>query len=1175
MPFVPLHVLNNSNGVLVSDNTSTITILDGDTLPNDVTNGYFHVSIEDEILEVTNVTMDSTNKVFTVTRAVQDTLQVIHTPGDIVSLRFTAKHITDLNSAVDSLINIVDIDSGLVDGVDVSQFYNDYTSGGEPSGIDWRDTTENLSTTGSGTFGNGLDITGNIIVTGNVDGVDISTLYSDTTSHINDSSIHIDWTNTTENLLTSGSGTFGSIDTTSNLVDGVNLPNLYSDHTSHINNFNNPHQVTSDQLGLGDVTSDIANLQILVNDVTSDIANLQTNLYDHTSNVPIHIDWTDATHNLDTEGSGKFGNGLDVTGNITVTGNVDGVNVSTLYSDFTSHTGNVLYHINWTDATHSFKTTSSGIFGSGLDITGNITVTGTVDGVNISTFYSDFTSHTGDLNSHIDWTNTTNNLLTTGTGTFSSIDTTSNNVDGVNLPQLYSDFTSHTGNTNIHIDWTNTSFNLNTTGSGKFGNGLDVTGNITITGNVDGVDISTFYSDMTSHTGNILSHINWTDATHAFKTTSSGVFGSTLDVTGAITGLNSITGQSLSINNNASINSSGGINGKSLTISGTLGNAYITSDGSTIIMDRPGNTYLRASNAAGSVVLQAGGSNTKFNVTPSANFSYSNIYIETESSPSLILRETATTTSYMQIYEDNANLGIIRQVTHSSAGSASIWIYPFPLDGTSATSIEFFRGHITTGTRQFIVYKGDVGLTQVFNINCGTSIVTITGSQNISSNLSVGGTLDVTGIGTFATSITCADSFKFSTANFYFKDSAGTNRFWLNASNHVEFDTPVYPSADNLRTLGLSTRRWSATYTVNAYISSACTIGSTLDVTSNITGYGTLSVYNASRVRTSTSPTLNYIEFLSNTASAYFRSVSQKTDRGSLFIDNFYVNNGTAGGSEPIIYFRGGDSTNPVNLLLIEENGRVTTTGDLVSGYATGSQDQYTYLVSANGYEKGLIFNSGYESMWKVINTTTNNFAIQNWDTSAYQNSITIDKNTNNVTIHGDLTIAGSLTNSTGWSYSVPLNTGYAYGATYSGLTTGAQREKFNYYAFTYTTWQEVCFPFVLPNNYVSQNVNVSLYWTGDDSSATGNVDWRIGLKAAADGTTIGETSITLTTSYDTYLGTDPLGYRKQHIHTFSNVSIPNGGSNRQCYLLVRRYGGAAGDTLDATAYLTGISIYF
>ncbi len=69
--------------------------------------------------------------------------------------------------------------------------------------------------------------------------------------------------------------------------------------------------------------------------------------------------------------------GLGVTGDITVSGNVDGVDVSAFKTDYDSKVN------------QNVKTTASPTF-AGQTINGNITVSGNVDGVDVSTFKSDY-----------------------------------------------------------------------------------------------------------------------------------------------------------------------------------------------------------------------------------------------------------------------------------------------------------------------------------------------------------------------------------------------------------------------------------------------------------------------------------------------------------------------------------------------------------------------------------------------------------------------------------------------------------------------------------------------------------------------------------------------------------------------------------------------------------------
>lgn len=73
----------------------TLTVTDGTVFPA----SYFHITIDNEILECSSRTGD----VLTVTRAKQSTTASAHAIGEAVSLNVTAKHISDLNTAVNAL----------------------------------------------------------------------------------------------------------------------------------------------------------------------------------------------------------------------------------------------------------------------------------------------------------------------------------------------------------------------------------------------------------------------------------------------------------------------------------------------------------------------------------------------------------------------------------------------------------------------------------------------------------------------------------------------------------------------------------------------------------------------------------------------------------------------------------------------------------------------------------------------------------------------------------------------------------------------------------------------------------------------------------------------------------------------------------------------------------------
>ena len=96
-----LQVKNNAVSTLaadISDVATSITVASGEGAK--FPSAYpFHISIDDEILSCTNRVVD----VLTVVRAQQSTTGALHSSGASVALNITAKSVSDLNTAVNSL----------------------------------------------------------------------------------------------------------------------------------------------------------------------------------------------------------------------------------------------------------------------------------------------------------------------------------------------------------------------------------------------------------------------------------------------------------------------------------------------------------------------------------------------------------------------------------------------------------------------------------------------------------------------------------------------------------------------------------------------------------------------------------------------------------------------------------------------------------------------------------------------------------------------------------------------------------------------------------------------------------------------------------------------------------------------------------------------------------------
>jgi hypothetical protein len=102
-----LVVQNNATGLLLASITSSqgTATLDSGQGANFPAAGPFHISIDDEIIRVDSRTGD----VLTITRGQESTTPAAHNAASAVELRVTAKHITDLDTAVNALEAATDI----------------------------------------------------------------------------------------------------------------------------------------------------------------------------------------------------------------------------------------------------------------------------------------------------------------------------------------------------------------------------------------------------------------------------------------------------------------------------------------------------------------------------------------------------------------------------------------------------------------------------------------------------------------------------------------------------------------------------------------------------------------------------------------------------------------------------------------------------------------------------------------------------------------------------------------------------------------------------------------------------------------------------------------------------------------------------------------------------------
>lgn len=295
MPHDPFHqIKNNASGILISDNTNTLSIYSGDTLPNDVSSGNFYVTIGEpkEIIEVIGVSIDATTGVKTleVLRGVEDTSSYLHSTSDSVQLFIITKHLEEIKTAIDLLYTTFSLDSSSIPIL--------------PTGT---------------VVQNGLDVTGNITITGTVDGVNLSSHAAAADAH------HSRYTD-------------------------AEAVSALSGHTS---NTNNPHSVTKAQVGLSNVTN----------------VDHAAALAAHAGTAAIHIDWTSASNNFNTTGTGKFGGTVDVTGTLTVGPTVGNGNITIKSPN--GNSSSLIYNTDSTARWSLLKTTDSE---TGSDVGSNLTL---------------------------------------------------------------------------------------------------------------------------------------------------------------------------------------------------------------------------------------------------------------------------------------------------------------------------------------------------------------------------------------------------------------------------------------------------------------------------------------------------------------------------------------------------------------------------------------------------------------------------------------------------------------------------------------------------------------------------------------------------------------------------------------------------------------------------------
>jgi hypothetical protein len=81
------------------------------------------------------------------------------------------------------------------------------------------------------------------------------------------------------------------------------------------------------------------------------------------------------------------------------------------------------------------------------------------------------------------------------------------------------------------------------------------------------------------------------------------------------------------------------------------------------------------------------------------------VYIDSASDPSIVLRESADTTSYSLIQDASDDVMNIRK--YNNSGTAAIRVDPMPSDNSSNSEMHFFRNTNTSGNCSIILYEGD------------------------------------------------------------------------------------------------------------------------------------------------------------------------------------------------------------------------------------------------------------------------------------------------------------------------------------------------------------------------------------------------------------------------------------------------------------------------------------
>jgi hypothetical protein len=384
--------------------------------------------------------------------------------------------------------------------------------------------SSNLVVTGTSTYYNDLTINGNIVITGTVDGIDISNIYSSFTSHTGNTSNphHTTLANlsgntiitpTTNDILIFSGNTWLNVPITTVTTNSYTIQqsdNLFVHKTGDTMTgplvINSSLTVNGYTTIIGDLyvsgtttTINSTNVSIKDNIITINSGETNTGVTLLTAGIKIDRGAGTPYYFVFDELSDTFRVGLS-----------DAIEYSSIVTSGDTHALAARQDnpnasgITFWDNNHKYLITNPNI-----TIVGNDIVTsGLVDGVDVSTFYSNFNSHTGNTSNPHNTTlaNLSGNTITTPIN--GDILYYNNSGIWVNTPisiigdSRYVTLTGATMTGTLNVPNTNISSNLVVTGTSTFYNTMTVNSNIVITGTVDGVDISLLNTTFNSHTGN-------------------------------------------------------------------------------------------------------------------------------------------------------------------------------------------------------------------------------------------------------------------------------------------------------------------------------------------------------------------------------------------------------------------------------------------------------------------------------------------------------------------------------------------------------------------------------------------------------------------------------------------------------------------------------------------------